>query len=395
MSARRPPLEFRPITADDIEQWQRIASFSYERGAPVTVTPEHFGQPDRYRIGAYDGGKLRACLGINDYQMFFGRDRRPCGGVAGVMSEPASRGRGYAGGLMRRSLEVMREDGKYLSSLWPFSFAYYRQFGWEWTGFNRYYKLPIRALWSDKEADYMEPLYEPQADLLNPLYEAQATRYNGPLVRSPGRWPAHLRARDGREPMVYLYRRDGAPEGYAILRFIKNSDTLRVEDFVALSRRAYLGMLGLVHRHEMQGQDVELQVPPDDPLWSFIRSYDVETKEVSAGMARVVDVTAALQELEPPAEVRGAAVFALQDETAPWNSGTWRVTAEDGMVTLAPCRDEPGIALDIQALTQAYWGTPSLETLRAWERISVSREADFQLLHALLPSRLVWLADDF
>src|SRR5438132_11992154 len=132
-SSRRSFMEIRPIAPEDLPAYQRIASLSFERGNPVEISPERFGHPQRSRIGAYEGGRLRACLSIIDFRMFFGVYLRPCGGIAGVQSEPASRGRGYAGALLRRGLEIMREDGQYLSSLWPFSFDYYRRYGWEWT----------------------------------------------------------------------------------------------------------------------------------------------------------------------------------------------------------------------------------------------------------------------
>ncbi len=388
-------MEIRPIPPEDLPAYQHIASLAFERGVPAEIEPERFNHPARHRIGVYDAGGLQACLTVLDFQMLFGHHRRPCGGIAGVQSHPAARGRGYAGALLRRSLEMMRESGQYLSSLWPFSFAYYRGYGWEWTGYTRQYKLPIRLLTTDPETQHVEEVRGDLPALLNPIYEARAVRYNGMLVRDADRWPGHLEPWDRREPAVYLYRRAGRAEGYAILRYMKDNETLRASDFVALSARAYRGLLGLIHRHGMTVEKTEWQAPPDDPFWSLVQDWSVETRVVPAGMSRVVDAAAALRALRPDPALRGALTLGLEDRHAPWNTGTWRITVEGGAVEIASTTETPGVALDIQALSQAYWGTPSLELLRPWDRVQVDRDADFGLLAALLPARTAWLADGF
>src|SRR2546421_6453380 len=151
-------MEIRVITAEHLEEYRHIVSHSFERGMACEMTAEELEGTERF--GVFEGGRLQASMRILPFEMFFGEERRPCGGIAGVACEPAARGRGYAGALLDRSLELMRERGQYLSSLWPFSFAYYRKFGWEWVGPGMEYKVPLDLLPPEAESKHVESLLD-------------------------------------------------------------------------------------------------------------------------------------------------------------------------------------------------------------------------------------------
>lgn len=390
-------MEIRTITPDDIPAYQHIVSLAFRRGEQATFTAELLEADDRRRFGVYENGRLQAALGVLDYQMFFGEARRPCGGIFGVASDPATRGRGYAAALIRHSLEDMHERGQYLSSLWPFDFRYYRLFGWEWTGESRLYTIPLRVLKPDAETQYVEGVYDNFAETLNPIYEAMAMRYNGPLVRTPKMWEGKTGLAGNRIRATYVYQRDGQPEGYAILKYGDKSEEIHPENFVALTSRAYRGLLGVIRHHAMTVEKVrwEAGAPPDDPLGSIIMHWDIETKIEPCAMSRVVDVQAALQDLKPSPDLRGTAVVALQDEHAPWNTAHWQITAEGGQVEATRTDATAGVTLDIQAFTQAYWGMPSLLELRRLDRVEMQEESAFDILAALLPEKKAWLYDGF
>lgn len=387
-------MEIRAIDPESVEDFRRIISQSFGRGTPCTAEPDSL--PARGRIGAYEGGRLKAVLRVLDFQMLFGEDRRPCGGIASVAVDPAARGCGYAGALLDRSLEMMRDSGQYLSSLWPFDFGYYRRHGWDWTGMLTQYSVPVGILPASPEARYVEPITQDVVAALNPLYEAQATRYNGALARDDSRWGRQTGPQGDRHPAFYRYVRDGRSEGYAIIRFGDDRDcTAEASELVALTGRAYRGLLALLHHHAMSAKTFRWSGPADDLLWSVLNHWDVETKRVPLGMSRVVDLKAALEAMHPDPSLQADAVIGVTDEHAPWNEGAWRVETESGVVRLERTADAPGIEVDIQALTQAYWGTPSLADLRRADRVTVHDESAFRAHCALLPPRIVWLADDF
>jgi predicted acetyltransferase len=93
--------------------------------------------------------------------------------------------------------------------------------------------------------------------------------------------------------------------------------------------------------------------------------------------------------------VSGKIILQVADSQCEWNHRAFAITLESGHVKAAPTLDAPGISLDIQALTQAFWGQPSLDLLRAAGRLSVTNEADYQLLSRLLPPSICYLGDHF
>jgi len=391
------PVEIRPLIADDFEAHRHIVSLAFARGKTPEFTQDVYEQPDRTRLGAFENGRLQATLGILDFEFVFGEDRRPCGGIFGVASDPAMRGRGFAGALVKRSLESMRERGLYLSSLWPFDFRYYRRFGWEWTGEERTYVVPLELLPSSPESEHVEGVYGVAATVsrCRAIYDPFASQYNGMLARPEDRWEKQVGPAGDRRRAAYVYRRDGRDEGYALFRYGDKEDELRADELIALTRRAYEGLLGVARRHAMTAKKLTWSGPLDDMFPSILTHWDVETKLEPAGMGRVVDARAALEALHPPVDLRGEAVIALRDDHADWNAGPWRIAVEGGRVIVDRTTREPGIRMDIQALTQAYWGAPSLVDLWRWDRVVATDDSQLGLLTALLPPTPVWLHDGF
>jgi predicted acetyltransferase len=230
---------------------------------------------------------------------------------------------------------------------------------------------------------------------LKPVYERFASGYNGMLARDSARWESVLKDNDKRASSTFIYRRDGEVEGYARVRYREKEEEAEATELIALSNRAYRGLLGVIRRYVMTVKSVRWRAPFDDSLWSIPTHWDVETKLEPEGMSRIVDVSAALQALKPDSGIRDSAVISVEDQKAPWNTGVWRISAESGRVEARKGSAEPGVRLDIQALTQAYWGAPSLDRLRRAGRVDVVDERDYSLLAALLPPTPVWLLDDF
>ncbi len=388
-------MEIRSLTEEDLPALAHIAARSFDRGRVPTIGAEVLDDSTRTRLGAFENGRLEAQLSINHYSLFFGKDVRPCGGIAGVMCEPAYRGRGYAGALIKRSLEAMKDAGLYLSCLWPFDFRFYQQYGWDWAGMGKKYRMPLRLLRPDPEANCVEHVVEGIQDRINPIYEAQAVRYQGAMVRDAGRWKSAMEPVGERAAACYVYRGDGADEGFAIVRYSEKKNHIEASDFVALTIPAYRGLMGLLRRHSMSAKSASWWGPEDDPAWSVLYDWEMKTELWPRGMERIVDVRPALEALKTDSPIAGTAVIELKDEHAPWNAARWSISAEDGIVRAAGTLEDVGLEMDIRALSQAYWGTPSLWAVRAAGRIEVHRETDFEFLSALMPARPVWLTDDF
>ena len=81
-----------------------------------------------------------------DYDQWFGGQRVPCAGLAGVAVLPEYRGQGLASGIVRTVLRDERARGRAISALYPTATASYRSLGYEFGGVRLQFRAPIADL---------------------------------------------------------------------------------------------------------------------------------------------------------------------------------------------------------------------------------------------------------
>ncbi len=401
-------MELRTLTADDAPAIGKLMAEAFGRGSwsepPKEIKPE----VAKTRLGVFDGPRLVACAIINPLTLAWGEAEAPMGGIGGVACTADQRGRGHVGRLLGESLRAMRDAGQYLSGLYPFSFSFYRRHGWDWVGEQKQYAVPTSELKAGPEGRRLT-MYEGlnALDVIRPVYEQFARRHCGMGLRletAPGDTASYWWKRtldysgNGNRTtyvQVYCDPKTGQPEGYLTFLYPQDGDTGQVGDFVANTPAAYRGLLSVLHYYGVQVEKVSLSAPMDDPLALHLMHWDLETKIKPLFMGRIVDVQVALTTLPLEADLSGKIVLQVGDEQCDWNNQTFAVTVDAGRVTVAPTPDAPGVTVDIQTLSQAYWGQPSLDRLRAAERLSAADEAQYALLSRLLPPRICFLRDFF
>jgi predicted acetyltransferase len=388
-------MEIRPLGPDDFRQAAYLSQQAFGGGSADLSWLNSPNKPDRVQFGVFDEQGLQAKVAVNTYQVYLA-DRAvvPMGGLAGVASLPASRGKGYAGACIRYTLERMREAGQIVSMLFPFSIAYYQRFGWEWTGFCNTCSVPTRALQVSEETEYVRAAGPEDRPIIDGAYRAYARRLRGMIERTEKLWNRNLNDTDQHFTYTYLYERDGQVEGYLSFRSINREQTY-LHDFLPLTRRAYLGLLGLLHRHEMQVDKFAWDVPHGDRLWYLVCPDEIETKISARTMSRLVDAPAALRAWQPDGGASGSVVLRIHDSAAPWNAGTWKVEFEGGQVEVGPTGESAQVEMDIRALSQIYFGAPSTAEVRAVGGMEVYDEAGYAALQALVAGPPMWINDFF
>lgn len=390
-------MEVRILTAEDLEHASYLLSLAFSRGVEINIPTERWMNPNRARLGISEEGRLRSVLSIFDYELIFGDTRISGGGIAGVAVEPAYRGRGHAGKLLRAALEKMNDSGQSLSILWPFNHKFYQEYGWDVTGALNTYTIPVRLLPSTNESRNVRSL---NSDLkltatLNPIYEAKARNFNGALTREEWQWDAVTNPTDGRVRTTLVYSGESGDEGYAIFSFADDRTVGVVDEFVALTGDAYLGLLGTLHNFAMTVETLKIQCADNDPIWSFVVDHGVKCARTPSGMGRIVNVAKALEQRTADKNHNGEVVLKVSDNKAPWNNGNWETSVRKGKISVQTSERTAGVELDINALSQAYWGSPSLSVLRSIGRVRVTDEQQWNTFTAILPASNVWLYDDF
>ena len=115
---------------ESVDGWKEY--FDPDKNPRLDLTQVHVIEED---------GEVRASATVLPMEVFVDGEPRPMGGVAAVMAQA-----GYAAELMRAALRDMRERGVHLSMLDPFSYSFYRNFGYELSMETIGYKLEPSAL---------------------------------------------------------------------------------------------------------------------------------------------------------------------------------------------------------------------------------------------------------
>jgi predicted acetyltransferase len=388
-------MEIREVSEAEVEREFYLGTQAFGRGSRDMSFEADPNRLEHDVYGVYDENGMQAKIEAVRFHTHLGADVVvPMGGIAGVACLPASRGKGYVGAGLKYTLERMREKGQLISVLYPFSFDFYRRYGWEWTGERREYHVPTAIMRPDPNTEFVRAARpEDRAGIID-CYTRFSHRYRGMVQRNDKLWNSILDDTKDRFTYTYLFERDGDVEGYLTYRG-GGYDETRLREFITLTPRALRGLLGLLRRHDMQIKQFSWAAPGDDLFWSQLNHNDVETKLMPFAQSRVVDVAAALEAWPSPDYARGRVAVAVQDEAAPWNEGVWRIEYEHGRVAVKRTDAEPQVSLDIQALTQGYFGTPTLDEVRRTERLTVHDETGYQALRDLLAGPPMAIYDGF
>ena len=182
--------------------------------------------------------------------------------------------------------------------------------------------------------------------------------------------------------------------GFLLWRYPLGGGAGELREYLVATPEAERALLALLRDLGVQTKLGAVTLPPDNTLLCHAAHNDIEAKMQPVFMGRVVDVAAALAQLQtklPDCSL----TLALTDPYADWNTGVWKVTTEAGMVSAVRTNEAPQLTFDIQSFSQAFWGTPGLERLRRAGKVAVHDEAAFPLLSALLPSTPVMCWNHF
>ena len=134
--------------------------------------------------------------------------------LGGVGTDPEYRRRGHVRSIIERAFSQAKARGWAVSILHPFSFSYYRKFGYERVADHLVLDFPLRALGFLPRCDAVEPVRDESAaraamDVMNAFSRGRGLMPRRVETRF---YPLDGALESGR---TYLHRGpDGAPDGY-------------------------------------------------------------------------------------------------------------------------------------------------------------------------------------
>ncbi|GIJ20878.1 GNAT family N-acetyltransferase [Micromonospora lutea] len=355
--------DVRELTPDDLDDaWQlsRLA-FGYDPQPPPP--PPTAG---RTSYGAFDpaGQLIGKAVDLHDEQWWSGHVV-PAADVAGVVVAAEARGTGVARALLTTLLRGAHDRGAAVSALFPTTAAPYRACGWEVCGQLRTLDLPTEALPRHRRDPRLTVRAGTVADLpaTVELYRRVAHHRNGLLTRTHRRFTT---TDDLPYDGLTLVEHDSRLVGYA--GWNRGSGygpdaVLTVEDILATTTEAARALVDVLAHWNSVTPTLRLTLLPDDAVSAHLPLERAREHERDAWMHRPVDIVRAVQARGWPAHTRGQVTFALTDELADWNTGTWHLTVADGQAELRRSTAEAHLHLTVRGFARLYTGTATARAL--------------------------------
>ena len=381
--------------------------------------------------GAYSveyvlGGEQVSRLFVRDLRMRIGGAALRMGGIADVETKDEYRRRGYARQALARAVELMREHGYDISTLFGISDFYPR---WGYVPIFPETRLMV-ALRDAMHAHLVYPvrrLQRHELPLTLELYQRNNAARTGAIVRqrdtwigfrhgSRYRWPTNVYgAFDGQSAhRPAVGPPTGALMGYAVID--RSPAEAIVPEVGYRSEQVFSTLMAAAARQarRVHSEQIHILAPPDHPFAEYCKQLGcrlmIHYHRSGGAMGRIINIETCFERLTGGTPPAGELTRRLRASRLDWN-GRLAIVSDIGEVTLrieggvvAAARDRnlrvpvPRARLSIPQglLTQLLFGyRDAADVLRA-KGVSL-RHAPVELIQALFPCgyAYVWRPDYF
>ncbi|WP_034552654.1 GNAT family N-acetyltransferase [Carnobacterium funditum] len=334
--------------------------------------------------GAFKNNTLLSQLIVRPMEVYLHGQTFKMGGIGYVSSYPENRGGGDIAQLMALSLKKMNEQGQTLSYLDPFSYSFYRRYGYEQCFDELNYTIDVNELPKIQKTigSIRRVKWEDAKASLKEIYKNRYRTSVGPLKRSEWDWEFLMLSREDSSIALY-YDEKGKAQGYLIYSFKGQTEgTFVLQEMVYLSQSAFKELWNFVSSHKASFHTFIYKTGEHEKIAYLFDNPRIKQEFIPSMMARIVNVEQFL--LAYPFKKQAPQTFYLKvkDEQADWNAGLWKVELHltDRKVTLITREEEilqeSILTGTIQTWTQVFMNYRTIKELHFFEQI----EGDKQLV---------------
>lgn len=235
------------------QQLLKLAKYAFHK--PVTGGDEAFYALLKF-AQAYthtENDQLTSMVIDIPFQVYWKDESLKMSGIGYVASYPEYRGNGAIRELMTQILREEYAKGTALSYLAPFSYAFYKKFGYAYTFDRKHYQLPAHQFPQGQKTTgqiFRTTLEESQ----NSLAQLHAKAYNqGSLVRESHIWQYYFHFKS--QPYFAIYQENHEDLGYLIYEF--NGQSFVIREIVALTDDAKQAIYRFISSHASSFDTIE------------------------------------------------------------------------------------------------------------------------------------------
>jgi len=393
--------EFRPISAAETPAFDRIRQYAFhledgplERGDDEGSDSE---SPLGTRYGYFDGDELVSICIHYTFETRLRDEWIEMGGLGAVATPPERRREGNVRQMLGRSLQIFGDVP--LVALWPFSTAFYRQFGWASANEITRYTVPPETLADvSEEPGEFRPVEPADWRDLRAVHLAAGRGETLSVRRSEQWWRRRIFHEWGDDRRhAYAYYREDTPAGYVVYTVERDGEReLDVEYLGARDHAAYRALLGFLGDHDSQVDRVSFARPGGSTLFDVLEDPQAADAELVPGpMVRLTEVATALEAVPYADDVDERVILGVCDPLLEGNDGIYQLLVEDGE---GICRRmpeaSPDATVDVGTLSRLVIGARSVDTLATVGDLTADADAR-ETLSRLFPPERVFLREFF
>lgn len=248
----------------------------------------------------------------------------PMSGIAYVASYPEYRGNGAIRQLMTEILQDNYKNGTIISYLSPFSYKFYRKFGYSYLFDHKYYEMKSEIFPKGRNSDDGKMLRQNFEDALSNLTEVhEKADNNGSVVRTKAIWEYYFQYKS--KPYFATFVKSDQPQGYVIYEFDGMNFVIR--ELIALNEEAKQALYDYVSSHLSGFETVKWRATSDERLeFDVNEPSNLTIVQKPDMMARIVNLPKFL-ELYDVTNLN----VAVTDEIIPENNVTIGKTAKKSL----------------------------------------------------------------
>ena len=366
-------MEIRRLREEDLPQLYRLNTVVFNNRRDFSkeeYKQDPLASPAEWSWGVFDKGKLLSGMTEIKYLMQFDGHRVPMSGIAGVGTFPEARKGGLVKAIFEKLLSEAYQEGVVFSCLAPFSYSYYRQFGYEVACARTRLMLPLRNFSHLKiRGEFTQIFPGDDCSALAEVHRKYIEGINHGICRDF--WPDNTawKVFSRNDPyatgwFLYLWRNEeGEPGGYIKYEVQKKDDgnIVYVSDLAFVNPDALQGVLSIIGVLGAQIEKFQWLMPSFLDSLDFLSiEWDFQQQIVLRDMTRIINVKRALELMRRPTG-EGEYIIEVDDKLIPANKGKFLVEygPEGSRVSLS--QREAHIRCDIPILSQLVTGYRTLE----------------------------------
>lgn len=365
----------RKTRPEEVPRAEELFAIAFEQ----PMEREAAAQPDDVgvcRWAAFDSGaeEMMSTFTVTDFAVRFDGHACKMGGIGGVATLPQYRRRGGIRGCFQAALPDMYTSGYDFSYLYPFSTAYYRQFG---------YECCVRKLSVSVHLGLLAPQEFSGtirlAETGNPMTEAIRTvdacwegKYNMMVQHrlEDYKWTEKQDPAVRQEFTYICFASDGRPKAYTSFTKEDQSDgrNLVCSRLCFADREGFTGLMNLFKSLSADHAIVKFSLPAAEAMQYLFPEWSMGAAVCSlqpAGMVRVVNAESVLRKAAYVGS--GSAALRIRDPQIPENDRSFAIRFSQGKaVSVEETQGEADAVLSIAAFSALISGVCDFRDAAEW-----------------------------